>query len=106
MTSQLRFLGWIASIGAILACGYLFLAVFSGRSGCQLSDVFASDCSGARSVAFLPFVGVVVGVAILLWMYRADESEQPMRAIMGLVYSGAVFLMFLAYAGSMLGGMH
>ena len=106
MSGQLRFLGWVASIGAILACVYLFLAVFSGRSGCQLSDVFASDCSGARSAAFLPFVGVMVGAAILLWMFRGDENEQPTRAIIGLIYAGAVLLMFLAYAGSMLGSMH
>lgn len=106
MSAQLRFLGWIASIAGVFASAYLFLAVFSGRSGCRLSDIFAADCSGARTLALFPFVGAAVGIALLYWMLRGDEHERSAQAIVSLVYAAAVLVMFLAYASSMLGGMH
>jgi hypothetical protein len=104
--NPLRLLSGVAALVGALACIYLLLAFFSGRSGCVLPDVFAPGCSSAWKGASPLVTGVLFGVGCLVWLARGSDRSKTVAAVMGLVYAAAVFVLFLGYVGTMAGAMH
>lgn len=106
MTHPLRLLGFAAAFGGLLACIYMLLAFFSGRSGCVLPGIFEPGCSSAWKGASPLVVGALVGIGCLAWMFRGNERSKSIASTAGFIYAIAVFVLFLGYVSTMAGAMH
>lgn len=106
MNKPLTFLGRIAALGGVLGCLYFFLALFSGRSGCRLPNIFAPGCSSAWTGVAPLVVGALLGTAFFVWTFRGSDRNKAVAGVVGIVYAIAVFVLFWGYVSLMAGGMH